>query len=100
MKIRDKATGDIVYAADTDTYQMVKLTFDAKYTHVILWRNGVKKLVALDKLNSLTIENGAGEAAYIIPYTYKENPGYIWDSTQEDNGVWFPSEDTQEGIWS
>lgn len=32
VEIRDKATGDIVYAADSDTYQTVKLTFDAKYT--------------------------------------------------------------------
>ncbi len=78
---------------DVDVYQSVTLTFDAAYTHVVLWRNGVKKLVALDAENSITLENGAGESVFVIPYTYKDESGYWNEQNGDDNGVWFPGND-------
>jgi hypothetical protein len=76
-----------------DTYQSVTLTFDPAYTHAVVWRNGVKKLVALDENASITIENGAGEAVFVIPYTYQDKSGYWIDKGGCENGVWFPGSD-------
>lgn len=86
---------------DVDTYQSVTLTFDVAYTHVVLWRNGVKQLVALDENNSITVENGAGEVVFMIPYQYEEYPGYMFDENQEDNGIFFPTiEWANPELWS
>ena len=73
-----------------DAYQSVTLTFDKEYTHVIVWRNGVKKLVALDENNAITLENGAGDIVYVIAYTYQDKSGYWTENDEGDNGVWFP----------
>ncbi len=78
------------YASDYAAYQTTTLTFGSRYTHVILWRNGEKKLVALDENHSLEIENAAGEAVYVIPYVYKEAGDDFYDAEQKDNGAWFP----------
>ena len=76
------------YRTDVGAYEQVKLTFDDQYTHVILWRNGVKTLVALDENNALEIENAAGEIAFVIPYCYKST-GY-YEKETGDNGAFFP----------
>ena len=59
------------YASDCAAYQTTTLTFKNTYTHVILWRNGEKKLVSLDENHCLEVENAAGEAVYVIPYAVK-----------------------------
>ena len=74
---------------DADTYQSVTLTFNEMYTHAVVWRNGVKKLVALDENNAIMLENGAGECVFVIPYKYKNQSGY-WNDNNGENGVWFP----------
>ncbi len=82
------------FANDSAAHQSATLTFGSQYTHAILWRNGEKKLVALDENHSLEIENAAGEAVFVIVYKYTEssnqNDGNFYDPDQEDNGIWFP----------
>ena len=73
-----------------DAYQSATITFDSAYTHAIVWRNGVRKLVVLDENHSITFENGAGESVYVIPYTYEEKSEYWNDEGFGDNGIHFP----------
>ena len=87
------------YANDYAAYQTTTLTFAESYTHVILWRNGVKKLVALDENNSIEIETAAGEAVYVIGYAYDANDGLFTDEDQRDNGVFFPGNQWAGNAW-
>ena len=79
------------YASDVSAYAQTTLTFGAEYTHAIVWRNGVKTLVALDENNALEIENAAGEAVFIIPYKYIDKSSWYFDETTGDNGMFFPN---------
>jgi hypothetical protein len=49
-----------------NTQETVTLTFNS-YTHVLVYRNGVFKEVALNS-GVYTAELVAGEAVYVIPY--------------------------------
>ncbi len=82
---------DSKYANEVGAYSQATLTFGAEYTHAIVWRNGVKTLVALDENNALEIENAAGEAVFIIPYKYIDKSGFYFDETTGDNGMFFPN---------
>ena len=87
------------YSKDTSAYEQVTMTFGDEYTHAIVWRNGVKTLVKLDANNSLELENGAGEAVFVIPYKYinKNQSGFIVDG--DDNGMFFPDLNGQSNIY-
>jgi hypothetical protein len=43
------------------------LTFDAKYTHAVLFVKGEQSIVKLDN-GTLTLKHKAGEATYVMPY--------------------------------
>ena len=87
------------YASDFAAYQTTTLTFSDAYTHAILWRNGEKKLVALDENHCLEIENAAGEAVYVIPYVINLDNGLFTDPDQEDNALWFPGNENAGDTW-
>ncbi len=81
---------DSKYATDVGAYEQAWLQFGEEYTHVIVWRDGVQTLIALDENNALEIENAAGEAVFIIPYRYVDKSGFYYDNEEEDNGAYFP----------
>ncbi len=90
---------DSEYATDYTAYDSVTLTFGDTYTHAIVWRNGVKKLVMLDANHSLEIENAAGEAVYVIPYKKQVNSDYFGDEMNKDNGAFFPGTPWAGDVW-
>ena len=87
------------YASDYTACENVTLAFRADYTHAIVWRNGVKKLVALDANHSLEIDNDAGDIVFVIPYQYQDNSGYFADANNKENGVFFPGNSSAGTAW-
>ena len=81
---------DSKYASDYTAHDTVTLTFNTAYTHAIVWRNGVKKLVALDANHSLEVENAAGDVVFVIPYLYEKPSDYFGNAGAGDNGIFFP----------
>ena len=49
------------------SYQTVTLTFAKEYKYALVYRNGKSTAVALNN-HKLTVENRAGDAAYVLPY--------------------------------
>lgn len=51
------------------THCSTTLTFAAEYKYALLWVNGVQSKVALNENHQLVVDNPAGQATFILPYS-------------------------------
>ena len=78
--------------AQYSALQTVKVTFNEDYEYAIVWKNGEKQVVRLQN-NEYVAKLQAGEAVYVIPFNAEEteqDDGFVVDTANRDNGVWFP----------
>ncbi len=75
-ELYDKEKGNYMYMVQnivdstrkgSKVYQTATLTFNSKYTHVVIFENGVQRIQKLNK-GKLTLKHTPGQATFVMPY--------------------------------